>query len=278
MSAFLDHARTQFVDFFWRPQNYTAFIWFRKAFAATLCLNYCHLLWHKSDLFGSAGLLSAEVADKMARNWIIPLWAETEGAITFCLIGGVLLTLLLWRGWQVRWVALALFLIQVQIELRNPMILRGSDNLYRLFLFYLVLTPQSCHEGRMSAAWPLRLFQLQIVSLYLMAGVTKLFGETWFNGDAAALAIGSWDFSRFPMLAATWPAFLSPLLSWSVLLFEFGFPVAIWSCRLRSAAITAALAFHTFSLIFLNLPGWHVFMATNLLIWIQVKSDSNAKS
>ncbi|MGE4132571.1 MAG: HTTM domain-containing protein [Bdellovibrionales bacterium] len=278
----LTNALSDLQDFFWRPKDYKWFNYFRVAFAFTVLVNYAHLLIFSPELYGDgdSAILTSQVAKTLHQPWQPPLFLNSLLDVQILLIVGLILLFFLAEGRFARWAAAALFLIQIQIELRNPLILRGSDTLSRLFFLYFVFVPNHCHVrfhhllsrkkelNPIGPAWPLRLFQIQVAIVYLVAGLSKLEGFAWWKGRAVSKALGSWDFSRFPALGPALPHTVDAGLTWGVLAFEIAFPILIWFCRFRSALIATALVFHLSCLTLMNLPGWHLFMSVNLLLWM----------
>src|SRR5262249_34492620 len=106
---------------------------------------------------------------------------------------------------------------------RNPLVLFGQDTMMNLCLFYLMLSP--CGEvwsvdwliaryraGRaalrtgqrptpggprklVAANFAIRLLQVQYCFMYLSAGLSKLKGDSWWNGTAPWLCMTNPEFS-----------------------------------------------------------------------------------
>jgi len=125
--------------------------------------------------------------------------------------------------------------------------------------------------------WGLRLFQIQISVIYLSSAIEKsqvyklLSGSKvdseWLKGTALYYVSRLDDsFGKLPV-----PAFLfetlwiTKLLTWSVLLLEWGLPVLLWLKRTRRAAIVVAIVFHLSIEYSMNLFLFHWLMILGIL-------------
>ena len=94
-------------------------------------------------------------------------------------------------------------------------------------------------------AWTTRLFQFQFILIYVVAGVSKLFGNHWLDGTAMYYVFNATAWTRFNF---TWLA-AHPLLvlaaTYGTLLFEIIiFPVFIWPRKTKTAMIVLGALFH----------------------------------
>ena len=97
------------------------------------------------------------------------------------------------------------------------------------------LDPAEADRGTDSVAANIsvRMMQVHISALYLMMGLTKLAGETWWRGDAiwwlaASTESRLWDLTflhRFPLLINFW--------THAVVAFELLFAILIWNRLVR---------------------------------------------
>jgi hypothetical protein len=72
--------------------------------------------------------------------------------------------------------------------------------------------------------WALRLLVVQMGYIYFVNGISKLFGEDWRSGYSLYyvlndVTLARWSYTQFPI-----PIIITQLLSWSVLMWEVGFP------------------------------------------------------
>ena len=115
----------------------------------------------------------------------------------------------------------------------------------------------------------LRLMQIQICISYAMTGLEKLKGASWWEGSAVWYVMGNQqlvhrDFSFFynvPMVVA--------LMTFSVLLFEIYFPIAIWQKRLRPLWVIFGITFHLFTSFFMGIFYFGLIMMVSYLVWLR---------
>jgi len=95
-----------------------------------------------------------------------------------------------------------------------------------------------------SANLSLRLIQLHLVLIYGMAGLAKLQGPSWWNGNATwkTMTTGEFVVLDFTALAA-WPLFVNFLTHLSLAL-ELLYPVVIWVRILRPLLLAGMIALH----------------------------------
>ena len=113
------------------------------------------------------------------------------------------------------------------------------------------------------------LCQLQIVNVYLVSGLDKLFSETWRSGEAFAY-ISHLDFYYNPVLSQmfennSWDF----ILSWCTILFELLFVALIWTKRARLPMLAIGVLFNLFIWIVLSIPDFALLMITSFLIFLK---------
>lgn len=148
----------------------------------------------------------------------------------------------------------------------------GFDYIASSCLFYCLLFPID-RKRDTGAVLSLRFLQAHICMIYFFAGLGKLLGPTWHNGEALWKAIVQPGFESFfkPDLffLGAYPA-LWVIGGWAVVLLEISYPVLIWLKRTRSFWLWAVIGLHIgiallmglyfFSalMILLNLAAFHV--------------------
>lgn len=117
-------------------------------------------------------------------------------------------------------------------------------------------------------AWPKRLAQLNLVSVYFSAGLAKLADESWVAGRAFA------DTLKHPLLTHFTPglAFTSPRLmsvaDWAIVVWELGFPVLLAVRRLRTWGLLSALVFNLGVWFTLRVGLFTVMATVSLLLFV----------
>jgi hypothetical protein len=190
------------------------------------------------------------------------LGSYPAAVLVFVLWGAVLAALLL--GWKTRLAAWASFLLYMWVYYRNTTFGNGGDEMLRLASFYLALgysvVPVQHRSFTLDRlrwirgggtdnvtavpAWPVRMFQIQICAVYLVAGFWKVVDPLWWSGVAAIYALGNESFTRFgaPGWAGGRPLYLAAtiLIAWWEFLFT---PLVAWG-RTRSAVLICGVALH----------------------------------
>lgn len=165
-------------------------------------------------------------------------------------------------GFFSRFQAAAIFFWLCSFQHRNPLIWDGEDTVFRLFAFFLALTPCGCawsldalfhrrEKGVSPAlsprkAWAFRLIQIETTLIYLSTALCKLNGTAWLDGTALYYVSRLDDlFGKFYF--PDWLLFnLSAirLMTWSVVAAELFIPIGVWFKETRRAAILTALVLH----------------------------------
>jgi hypothetical protein len=116
-----------------------------------------------------------------------------------------------------------------------------------------------------------RLLQIHVCIIYLIAGLAKLQGQTWWNGGALWLTLGNFEFA--PMHFRLYMEFIRLLgrHQWLfdgfmmggglfTLAFEIGYAFLIWRPRLRWVFLAAAILLHGFIGLFMGLQTFSFMM------------------
>ncbi|QDU29155.1 Vitamin K-dependent gamma-carboxylase [Anatilimnocola aggregata] len=265
----------------------------RIGFAA-LMLMYLAVLFPDLDTwFGPHGLYPAEIDEqrKLPQQWSLLRWINPEDRdASFWLRSffwaNIACVLMLLVGFATRLNAVAVFVLLVSWQNRNQVITEGEDVVFRLVGFYLIwmesgqawsLDRLLWHRNRdccpLVPAWGLRLLQLQMMVIFMAAGLFKLGGMAWLNGTALSY-VGRLDdtFGRFPV-----PHFLfeipliARLMTWTVLAAELLLPGLLWFKDTRRWALGAIVLFHLaneyamflFLFHWIMLVGWSTFLTSD---------------
>jgi hypothetical protein len=134
-------------------------------------------------------------------------------------------------------------------------------------------------EPLVSANLTLRLMQVHICIIYLVAGISKLQGEMWWNGNAVWATMANYEFSPIQFKLYTdflvwlpkhrwlWET-LTTLLSYGTLAFEIGFTFLIWIPRFRWVMLVGAVLFHLSIAFFMGLDTFGLMMLTLVLAFV----------
>jgi hypothetical protein len=159
---------------------------------------------------------------------------------------------------------------------RNVQIMFGADTMINILLLYLMIGPSGAALSldrlilrwwrgadrplpppapRVSANVAIRLLQIHVCIIYLMAGLAKLQGAAWWNGNALWGVLGNYEFA--PMQFALYNDLMRFICRNSLLLdilcvggcyftlfFEIGYAFLIWLPRTRWLYLGAAILLH----------------------------------
>src|SRR5438552_1921355 len=185
-------------------------------------------------------------------------------------------------GWHTRLASLLSFVLVSSFSWRDPLILDGSDLVFRLVPLWLAFTAAgdrwSIDARRRDTpaargwAFPIRLLELQIAWIYLATGLEKLAGIDWVQGTAAYYALQlEHTFARpWANAFAVDPA-LSHLITWYTLAVELSFlPLAMLpSERTRSVAAVGAATIQLGILLLMNVGNFPLVMLAACVLFVR---------
>jgi hypothetical protein len=213
------------------------------------------------DLFGPNGIQLQQPARGL--QWgLFAVW-NSDRAL---LVGWAVLlisSLTLMIGWHSRLAALAVFVLILSFEHRNPWVWNSGDLLVRLEALFVALSPcgaglsldQRRRTGTFWSAqqrpqWPVRLMQLQLSLIYLASASSKLNGSAWPEGTAVSYALRLQDMLLVPTphwLANN--ALLMNAATWGTLAVELSVGILVWNRRLRPWVLATGVVMHTMIMI-----------------------------
>jgi hypothetical protein len=241
---------------------------------------FVQYLPHYADFFGADSLGSPEVfAGRGQAHWHWSLLRGIEdsqiflGVLIVWGIAGVMIVFGLWPrlGAVIAW-ALSVSVLNLNYYIHN-----GGDRIRTIGLFYLMLCPcgavwsvqswfrrkghhpSNNQEGSTPplrgfapnpqnpvyiSPWALRLLFIQMCLIYFFNGFYKLLGPHWRAGDLLQYVVGNIQWSRwsFAMLPVPFP--LIQALTWTVLIWELGFPLWVGMRPLRNFTLWLGVLLH----------------------------------
>jgi uncharacterized membrane protein YphA (DoxX/SURF4 family) len=160
----------------------------------------------------------------------LPFLQPTALTVLLLVWGQLLVAVFLLVGLWTRLAALVCFVIQVTLYDRMDLFAFGGDNIFRVFLYLMVLSPAGAAwsldarwrgKGRADVSrWPRRLFLFQLTVVYVSTGLYKI-GSTWSvlgGWSALYLALNLPGIARWP---GDWAAWVYPLT-------QFGTFISKW--------------------------------------------------
>src|SRR5690606_428826 len=122
--------------------------------------------------------------------------------------------------------------------------------------------PAGTDVMQLTAFWIIR---LQLLIAYLATALHKFTGTHWLDGTAMGIVAGDPAFG--PQWLVHQPV-LSAILTWSVLLFQLTFPLAVWWKRTRVPWMIFGVLFHVGTAIWLEIPEMAFAFIVCYLIWL----------
>jgi len=168
---------------------------------------------------------------------------------------------------------------------RNGQIVNGSDIVYSVMAFYLILSPAGAvfsvdrlirlargkepEEPKLIVPWAQRLMQLQVSIIYLAAVLSKATGNLWVTGMAVYYPINYPELRRFPLPhLGTDDVWLINMLTYGALAVEFALVFLVWHPRLRLYVLTAGVLLHLGIEYSLNVPLFAGIMIVSYMTFI----------
>ena len=249
------------------------------------------LLLRARDLqmfYGDNGVLSRELF--LQQTWLpteyqVFLATGSLWGLSLFFVAGIIGGLCLLAGFRARWAALFCWAFTVSLQLRNPVIIDGGDELLRLLLFWCPFLPLSARwswEARENPDWvnlPNRYrsvatvgVTLQYALLYFFAGLLKS-GEEWrrtgealyytLSIDQFATHLGKWMLQFPELLKLLTPLALGLELSLGVLLL---FPPRFFKTRMVFLGL--ALLLHLSIALLLNIGIFMLIAVIGLVVFL----------
>lgn len=171
-----------------------------------------------------------------------------------------------------RLMTIAAFLLTINLEALNNVILDGGNNLSRLMLFYLIFINTTGKPLKTSWPWLTAVLiavsnaavftaKVQVVLVYASAGLYKVTGHLWQTGMALYYIWQtdsySHPFVRELILNNAW---LSMIGSYGAIAFQLLFPTLIWLPRWRWVMIGTGILFHLGIMLSMALFTFSLFM------------------
>ena len=207
------------------------------------------------------GLGSQLWYDDPAPSWtsVLRPWQEDKTFLVAAMIVWIASAFLLLIGCATRYAAILAWLLSMSFANANPNLDNAGDTIRVILQLYLMMCPCGAvwsvdawwttraanRKARAEGVppqgpvyvhpWAIRLVFVQMIFIYCMNGVYKLFGPTWLDGYSLYYVLGDAALTRFSQVQWPLPLWLTRLMTWSVLAWEVTFPVMVlwpWSRRI----------------------------------------------
>lgn len=229
-----------------------------------------------SDIMGPRAIVPSSVAERVEPwwqprvGWFTPVLAhaglEGQKAYIFCFALYTIFLVLLTLNFRPKLTSVLVFCLYLVILGSSRFSSYGVEMFAGLGFFYCVLAPVKVQQGDNIIRWwsvlLLKLFQFQMVVVYLTAGLAKGLGSQWWNGEALWLASGM-PALRGVVDVRPWLASLPTLgkvAGTSVVIIEIGYPLFMLPKATRRVWLPLIIAMHLGIGVFLNLWSFALLM------------------
>lgn len=254
---------------------------FTKALYAFLFLNFIRLLPIADQIWSNHSfiILSKGVHgfDRLAFLLNEPFYREHYLWILLATMSFLLMGIV---GLQNVFTRTIVFLLYVNLHNANYEVSNGGYNLIQLLLFFHIFWFRLSDRAENRGASLMRLLHnlsfygvwLQVSLLYLSAGLFKLNGIHWLNGDAIAhvLAIEEYSLPWIIPVAETNPWWMM-LASWTTLTYQILFAVVIWIRPIRPYWLLLGTFIHLGIAFMVGITDFGIVMVLSYLIFMNPK-------
>jgi hypothetical protein len=166
-------------------------------------------------------------------------------------------------GFQARVAAVIAWVMSTSFANVHPHIDNAGDTIRGIVLFYLIISPcgavwsvDSWLRQRFSrkprpaeaavevSPWPMCLLFMQLVVMYFMNGLYKVFTADWRLGRTLYFVLNDTTLTRFAFTELPITYQMTKWLTWSVLAWELSFPVLAINRYTRILALVFGVGFH----------------------------------
>lgn len=275
-------------------------IWFKPQSPAPICLFrillgllvlLSSLLW-LPDLytwFGYDGIVSIQTMEQFqaSNRFSILFWLPPDNRWVTVLywgmwVAGVSFTL----GFRANLSALILFLCLTSFHHRNLLIFHSGDTLIRVCLFLLIFGPigkmysidswlakrsggDKKPEQIYCSPWTQNLLRFQVAIVYAQSTLSKMEGETWWNGTAVYYASRMEDFYKFPVPVIFDHVLGFQIATWTTLAIELALWTLIWVKELRYYVLVLGVLLHLGIDWTMNLPVFENLMIATYTLFLR---------
>ncbi len=274
--------------FFFAEEDVSVICIFRVLIGLICILNSLNYIVSFDFFYSEDSVLSRELFEQKYADGFLNLFDYSWQLDISPLILGylsLLFSIFLFIGFRTRRSALACFIFVQAFCLRNPLTAFGFDDILRNFLFILSFSSGGAKYSvdsliakikgkplRTSAAiWPLRLLQIQISALYAMAAISKMTNPTWRDGTALYYISRMTEMRKFAIPWIFDQIWMVKIMTWSVLIIEFGLGFGLWIRRYRNQLIIAGIGLHLSIDLTMNLPLFQYVMIAGLFCFYDFK-------
>jgi hypothetical protein len=194
-------------------------------------------------------------------------WQEDDTLLVTATILWIGATLFLCLGCATQLTAVLTWLISMSFATANPYLDNAGDTIRLILLFYLMLCPcgaawsvDALFQKRTGPVyvhpWPLRLIFVQMILIYFINGLYKLFGGSWRDGTSLHYVLGDLALTRFSQVQLPIPHPVTQIMTWTVMIWEVSFPLLVLEKWTRRIALMFGVLFHLGIFVTMELAGF----------------------
>jgi len=250
--------------FFFAPASTFPFAVLRVAISLFILLQLGWLLPAWDYLYGSEGYIEWFISNDLFRvrallnivdlaDALGPYGISDQQVLYGFTAGYALAALGLLSGWHSRWLAALVCLLHFMLNNTALIFGYGVESFTHVGLFYLIFVPSGDYLSVVSRPAPapsavanfvLRILQLHLCLVYFNAGIAKLGGTDWRQGEAVWYTLANTNYGTLRMYWLAQVPLLARLCTWWVLLIETLYPVFIWWGRTRPFWLANIIVLH----------------------------------
>jgi hypothetical protein len=261
---------------------------FRFFYGIVVFISVLGVYPYRATFYGPDAIVSPEMGHKAySAYWsilsfdFVPL---SEPAMTCFFLALMLAAVMLSLGCFTRIVSFAVFLGVYSLNNRNPYNVNAGDLLLRIDSLILVFSSSGTafsidrwirirrgrekREPTLTAAWPLRILQLQLTYVYLSTVFLKCSGANWLDGTALYYALRYLELQRFSFRYLFYTLWQIKLMTWGVMAGEFLMGTLVWVPRLRYPILAVGFLLHMGINLTMQFPVFQYVMLVNLILFI----------
>jgi hypothetical protein len=265
----------------------------RVLLGGTLLIAYLWLLPSFDRLLGPDGLLGASFHDQApgptvgrstTASYRLLQHLDSRAALWSLYVVLLVSCLLVTVGWRPRLTGAVALLLHLGFHGRNEFVFWGWPEIVGPFLLYVLLSPSHrrfsvdawlarrrapgrSHAAATMTAWPMRLLQLHVCTVYVTTAWSRLDNPAWRDGSMLERILADGTFSRFPALGGA-PGWLLAALTFAAWGLELVTPVGLASRQTRTATALALIGMHAMLELLTKVGGWNVVMTAGLLTFL----------
>lgn len=220
-----------------------------------------------------AGVLLATMDEIDPDAWWAPLlksWQTNETLLTVAMAAWIGSAAALALGVWTRFAAVTAWVLSLSFMNINPYLDNAGDTIRLILLFYVMLSPagavwsiDALFARRPGALyvhpWPFRLILVQMIFIYCMNGLYKLYGAGWLSGESLHYVLSDVTFARFSYQMLPIPFVVTQIMTWTVLAWEVSFPLLLLTKWTRRLALVFGVLFHLGIFLTMELGGFQLY-------------------